>query len=200
MPKIDANLFYHQRLIKAAEVYVSRKKRESHPDGEFDKVGRWYPSEEETCLYCGDIRRPSNTYKYSLMIHCRTCDHIANLYGVSSLDIKRCVNKGTLPFIEEGEYYKEVAVVDGRYYSIFDGATEYQIGVRLTQSAMPNHKGGFYVYKTVEEAGDVSVPRGSKLKDAPRAMLKLYCSGNYCKYNNGKISFSEVTPTEVIVR
>lgn len=103
MPNIDVNLSYNERLIKAAEVYVSRKQRDTHPDGEFDKGGRWYPSREETCSCCSSIRSPSRAYQYSLMVHCRTCEHIANLYGVSSLDIRRYLRKGIVPNKEHGE-------------------------------------------------------------------------------------------------
>ena len=63
----------------AEEIYATRKSRREHPDGTFDKAGRWYPSEAETCECCKHIRPPSRGWPYSLMVHCRTMKHIRNL-------------------------------------------------------------------------------------------------------------------------
>jgi hypothetical protein len=62
------------------EVYKSRQDRQTHPDGKFDKQGRWYPSEAEwvdEC--CRGIRSPSRAWPYSYMVHCRTKKHVENL-------------------------------------------------------------------------------------------------------------------------
>ncbi len=61
------------------EMYESRKDRETHPDGYFDRGGRWYPNESEECECCKNIRTPSRAYPYSLMTHCRSKKHINNL-------------------------------------------------------------------------------------------------------------------------
>lgn len=49
-------------------------------------------------------------------------------------------------------YYKIVAKLDGKYFSIFDGKTEFKLGEALYQKAEPNHLGGFYVYSSPKEA------------------------------------------------
>ena len=47
-------------------------------------------------------------------------------------------------------YYKLVAKVNGRYYSIFDGVTEYVIGKHMSEELQEGSRsGGFYVYPQV---------------------------------------------------
>jgi len=64
---------------KMREMWESRLNRESHPDGEFDKAGRWWPDEGERQECCEYIRSPSRAYPYSLMVHCRSREHVALL-------------------------------------------------------------------------------------------------------------------------
>lgn len=73
---------------KAAQEYLNRKSRATHPSGRTDNGGRWLPSESEKCDCCDRIRTPSRAYPWSLMLHCRTAKHIANLYGVSEKELK----------------------------------------------------------------------------------------------------------------
>ena len=49
-------------------------------------------------------------------------------------------------------YYKMVAKVDGKFYSIYDADTEYVQGQVKYQKALPNKGGGYYVYKDVKDA------------------------------------------------
>lgn len=96
------------------------------------------------------------------------------------------------------DYYKAVAVTeDGRYVSIFDGATEYAIGVTLHERAQQGHSGGFYAYPTIEAALDADVPPSSALYRAPRVILRVRAEGAYCRYDNGKLAFSRLTPLAV---
>lgn len=75
----------------AAAAYIARQQRREHPAGKFDNAGRWQPSAAERCDCCDRVRTPSRAYKYSLMVHCRTMAHIANLYGVSVQDVRKAV-------------------------------------------------------------------------------------------------------------
>lgn len=75
--------------LAAYNEYVSRKARLSHPDGEFDNAGRWYPSKSESCACCEGLRSPSRSYPYSLMFHCRTIQHVAARHGVDASTIRR---------------------------------------------------------------------------------------------------------------
>lgn len=63
-------------------VYQARQARLIHPDGHFDKQGRWYPSEKERCTNAGcpgTLRAPTKAWRYSWMLHCRTRKHCAYL-------------------------------------------------------------------------------------------------------------------------
>lgn len=191
-----------EKLHQAAQEYIARRDRQTNPDGKFDSKGRWYPSDAERCDCCNSVRSPSRAYPYSYMVHCRTITHVANLYGVTESDLRKEVRRLEPPAKPErlgGEnFYKAVAVVDGKFVSIFDGQTEYILGQELKQVARQEHNGGYYVYRSVSDAENVQVPSGSALRNAPRAILRIKAQGNYCKYDNGKIAFSRVTPLEVI--
>jgi hypothetical protein len=63
--------------------FVCRELRFHHPDGTFDEGGRFYPSEKEARDCCATIRAPSRAFPFSLMKHCRTIKHVANLYDVT---------------------------------------------------------------------------------------------------------------------
>lgn len=64
---------------KAAIEHIERQKRTSHPEGEFDSQGRFYISEELEC--CKNVRRPSASHPFSLMVHGRTLPHCSQIFG-----------------------------------------------------------------------------------------------------------------------
>lgn len=78
---------------RALQTYLQRKARTAHPDGGFDSAGRWYPSASEKCSNCDSMRSPSRNYPYSLMTHCRSAEHVAELFGVDALELKRAARK-----------------------------------------------------------------------------------------------------------
>lgn len=82
--------------LEAGSEYLSRKERRSHPKGDFDNAQRWFPKTEEICECCSYIRSPSRAYPFSYMLHCRTAQHVANLFGV---DVKRA-RKAAKAFVE----------------------------------------------------------------------------------------------------
>ena len=90
-------------------------------------------------------------------------------------------------------YYKQVACVGGRYFSIYSPTTEYTIGQELHQEALPNHSGGFYVYSRLEDAVIAKLPRKG-LYASPRRVLEVLAWGKSIKYPNGKTAFSSVMP------
>ena len=184
------------RMNRAVREYYQRQNRKSHPDGRADKAGRWYPSASERQSCCNQVRQPTRSYPWSLMVHCRTARHIACLYDVSEADLRKAGRKA--PAREGGEaYYKAVAVMDGRWLSIYDGQTEYEIGVTLSQRTGQGHAGGYYVYASRGEAEAADVPSRSSLKDADRIILRVRAEGSYCRYGH-KLSFSQVTPLEAV--
>lgn len=60
---------------------------------------------------------------------------------------------------------------------------------------MPGHKGGYYVYSTVNEAifADVPFHHGGHWH-APRTVLKCICWSDFVVYGNGKMAFSNLMP------
>ena len=71
------------KVSQAATVYQERQARLQHPEGEFDGAGRWYPSDRERQPCCDKIRGPSRRYPHSLNKHCRSLEHICNLYNLT---------------------------------------------------------------------------------------------------------------------
>ena len=188
----------HQRLQKATREYEDRQERRTHPDGKTDKAGRWYPSSTESQPCCRGVRGPTRSRPWSYMTHCRTVRHIASLFDVDEADLRKAGRK--TPAREGGEdYFKAVAVgEDGRWLSIFDGETEYRIGETLSQRTGQYHSGGYYVYSTKRDARNATVPKSSVLADAERVVLRVRAGGSYCRYDNGKLAFSQVTPLGVV--
>lgn len=136
------------------------------------------------------------------MVHCRTIEHVANLCGVSASELRKLARKlarAERPAHREGgEYYKQVALSNGRMYSLFDGRTEYVIGQEMREATRQNHGGGYYVYRSAQEARDASIPRDSELRDClTRAIIRCQCSGSYCTYDD-KLAFSRIIPLEIV--
>jgi len=80
------------QIEKAVACYRKRQNRKEHPDGEFDRSGRWYPSEKEKCQCCHNVRSPTARWPYSLMRHCRSIEHIAHLFGVDVHDLRKAIH------------------------------------------------------------------------------------------------------------
>jgi len=81
--RLQTTQIWQDYVKLAAQEYLDRQSRKTHPEGRFDSAGRWYPSRDERCECCRLIRAPSRKYPYSLMLHCRTAHHVARLYNVT---------------------------------------------------------------------------------------------------------------------
>lgn len=79
--------------VKAALEYLKRKHRLSHPEGDFDNGGRFYLSDNEKGLCCALIRSPSRAHPFSQMVHGRTIAHVADLYNVDALEVRRLAKR-----------------------------------------------------------------------------------------------------------
>jgi RNase P protein component len=79
------------------------------------------------------------------------------------------------------EFYKVVACVNERFVSVYDGATEYELG-RWYQtkrgSTWPPLDQCFFAFSAPLGALEAAFPRGSKAKHAPRVLLKIEAVGN----------------------
>ena len=78
-----------KNLTAALYEWKRLQDRRQHPDGFFDKQGRWYPSEYERCECCDKIRSPSRAFPYSYNRHCRSVEHVANKFGVDVKALRR---------------------------------------------------------------------------------------------------------------
>lgn len=76
-------------LYAALKEYQARQARASHPEGTFDKAQRWYPSENEHQSCCDAIRGPSRAWPNSLNKHCRSIEHVANLFAVDAKELRK---------------------------------------------------------------------------------------------------------------
>lgn len=92
--KTFANLTHKEieRLSTALFVYEMRQERLDHPAGSFDNAGRWWPDDDEQCACCDYVRTPSRRWPYSYLKHCRSIEHVANLYKVDVALLRRFSN------------------------------------------------------------------------------------------------------------
>lgn len=79
--KTALGYLYPESEAEIEVVFESRKNRDSHPQGKFDKGGRWYPSDAEIASCCDRVRSPSRAHPYSCLVHCRTRKHIQTWYA-----------------------------------------------------------------------------------------------------------------------
>ena len=91
---IAAERGYSATDLSAAHEAFRRKVRLSHPAGKFDKAGVFHL--EERCDCCEGLRRPCPARPYSEMHHARSLTHVAQLYDVPVLHIRRLVKAITL--------------------------------------------------------------------------------------------------------
>lgn len=199
-------------LEKAAEEYRKRKSRGKHPDGQFDGGGRWYPSAPERQDCCSRIRQPSRSYPYSLMVHCRTARHVAQLYGVPEAELRSKLVRKQAPEREGGKMFKVVGISPaGKLVSVYDGETEYVLGRELRNRARQGHVSGLYCYKDPADAENGQFPHQSRAGAHLRVLLRVEASGSYCRYpcqclgcqyghasHADKLAFSRMTPREVL--
>lgn len=75
-----ANRVRNWTKMVVAAVYGNRKDRRVHPEGDFDKAGRFYPTSREGCGGSGTYGwSPTRNWPYSYMKRCRTKEHCTNL-------------------------------------------------------------------------------------------------------------------------
>tara|TARA_R110001606_G_scaffold363430_2_gene517539 strand:+ start:6643 stop:6906 length:264 start_codon:yes stop_codon:yes gene_type:complete len=75
----------------AAKEFIARRKRITHPKGEFDNAGRFYLDESEQCECCADIRSPSRTHPFSQMVHARTLKHVCKMFDADEKEVRKIV-------------------------------------------------------------------------------------------------------------
>ncbi len=77
-----------QAAFRAQARWLRRKERTEHPDGRFDKAGRWYPSADEDCDdYTSHTRTPSRAWPNTYNSAARSLEHCEALDGASHDDV-----------------------------------------------------------------------------------------------------------------
>jgi hypothetical protein len=89
MPKKSTIPAENPALYRAAIDYLERKAGKRYPAGRTDNGGRWYPAEAESCGCCSSVRSPSRAFPWSIFKHCFSIGHVAELYGVPAIDVRR---------------------------------------------------------------------------------------------------------------
>jgi len=79
------------RLQEAARVAIAREDRAESPRGEWrDRL--WYPAADERQACCANIT-PTEVNRQALESHCRTRAHVAQLFDVPLLELRRAVKR-----------------------------------------------------------------------------------------------------------
>ncbi|MFG6531576.1 MULTISPECIES: hypothetical protein [unclassified Sulfitobacter] len=86
---IAAERGYSADELEAALEAYRRRQRLSHPAGRFDKAGAFHL--DEYCDCCAGLQRSSAKRPYSEMHHARSLTHVAQLYDVPVLHLRRLV-------------------------------------------------------------------------------------------------------------
>lgn len=81
------------RVMAAAQEYLARQSRKSRPEGKSDGAGRWRPSAVEYQPCCKGIREPSRAWPFTLLDHCCSAGHVAMLFDVDALELKRAARE-----------------------------------------------------------------------------------------------------------
>lgn len=99
--------------------------------------------------------------------------------------------------MESKVYFKQVAFIGGKYFSVYEPGVEYVIGETLRSKPRGNHKGGFFVYGSEELAAHAEI----KMKTGsnwifPRIVLKVQCWGELIQYPRFKLCFEYIKPVQ----
>eukprot|EP00471_Norrisiella_sphaerica_P008469 CAMPEP_0184499210 /NCGR_PEP_ID=MMETSP0113_2-20130426/40921_1 /TAXON_ID=91329 /ORGANISM="Norrisiella sphaerica, Strain BC52" /LENGTH=256 /DNA_ID=CAMNT_0026887045 /DNA_START=8 /DNA_END=778 /DNA_ORIENTATION=+ len=94
-------------------------------------------------------------------------------------------------------FYKVCAVVGNRFFSVFDGETEFVAGVPLRQDV--DSKGyPEFVFSTVEGAKMEKFPKSAAMAHTPRVVLQCVTAGRYKNFGNHYYWFENLVPKRVI--
>ncbi len=79
------------RLRVALEAFLARESRAQSPEGEWQE-GLWFPSPSERRACCEGLQ-PTPANKQALESHCRSAVHVAALFEVPVLELRRALRK-----------------------------------------------------------------------------------------------------------
>ena len=124
----------------------------------------------------------------------RDGEDVVDVYKVCACIFGGAVGKSS----RRGEQYDQMIKrkSSSRILSIYDGRTEYEM---YQWNASSNESPGFFVAKTKAEALRTAFPRGSKLLETARCLLRCRTHVKDLKKrgNNGSITTSHLKPVEI---
>lgn len=82
------------RLGLALEAFLARESRAQGPEGEW-REGLWFPSPNERRPCCEGLQ-PTPANKQALESHCRSAAHVAALFEVPVLDLRRALKRARI--------------------------------------------------------------------------------------------------------
>jgi len=82
------------RLGLALEAFLARESRAQGPEGEW-REGLWFPSTNERRPCCEGLQ-PTPANKQALESHCRSAAHVAALFEVPVLDLRRALKRARI--------------------------------------------------------------------------------------------------------
>src|SRR6185295_19534944 len=82
------------RLRLALEAFLARESRAQGPEGEW-REGLWFPSNNERRPCCEGLA-PTLANKQALESHCRSAAHVAALFEVPVLDLRRALRRARI--------------------------------------------------------------------------------------------------------
>ena len=79
---------------KAAVLFLDRKERLEHPEGVFDKAGRWEPLGRDHQVFdYANHRTPSRVYPNTWSQACRSAEHCAKFFEADVVEVRKIANK-----------------------------------------------------------------------------------------------------------
>ncbi len=91
---LDATSAPSGRLGLALEAFLARESRAQGPEGEW-REGLWCPSSNERRPCCEGLQ-PTLANKQALESHCRSAAHVAALFEVPVLDLRRALRRARI--------------------------------------------------------------------------------------------------------
>lgn len=87
---------------------------------------------------------------------------------------------------------------DGTLRSLYLPRIIYKIGKLYSEKARPNHGGGFYAYRSIEETLEFAYKWGRRYGAEKIAIVKCMARGGPIEYDGGKLAFSQLRIIEVL--
>ena len=100
------------KIVRIADIYFRRKNREASPSGRWDGK-KWFPTERERQPCCEEVRRPTRSFPYSLLAHCKTIKHLAALHSVDEKRLRLYINRIQ---VRHAQTFVDETQRSGRYY------------------------------------------------------------------------------------